>query len=168
MGDAKNCGLISGRDKKKFLSSETSSTALGPTQPPIQWAHWDCFNGSFEVGVQIWPFTQPSAEVMRAWSHMSTDTLWYLTVAHCTRHEFYYRQQAYLLNMSINSAVASVWIFRVSFCLLVTLLRYNTRLSALCVLRDTKCTQPNLWMCPYSKERVWDDLQVFKRVLNYI
>jgi hypothetical protein len=55
-----------------FLSTTVSRTALGPTQPPIQWVPGPLFLGSKAAGAWSWPLTSSSTEVKNSWTYTST------------------------------------------------------------------------------------------------
>jgi hypothetical protein len=74
-------GFDSRRGLGIFLFTTVSRTALGPTQPPIQWVPGALFMGVKRPRREAHHSCPPSAEVKNAWSYTSTPQ--YVFVAWC-------------------------------------------------------------------------------------
>jgi hypothetical protein len=64
-------GFDSRRGLGTFLFTTASRTALGPTQPPIQWVRGSLSLGVKRPGCEADHSPPPSAEVKNAWSYTS-------------------------------------------------------------------------------------------------
>jgi hypothetical protein len=65
-------GFDSGRGLKIFLSTTASKSALGPTQPPIQWVPAAFSLGVKRPGREADHSPPSNTEVINAWSYIST------------------------------------------------------------------------------------------------
>jgi hypothetical protein len=70
--DDRGLGFGCRRGLGKFLFTTASRTALGPTQPPIQWVPGVFSLGVKRLGREADHSPPPSAEVKNAWSYTST------------------------------------------------------------------------------------------------
>jgi hypothetical protein len=61
---------------KNFLFFKSSRVALGPTQPPIQWAPGALSPGVKRPGPEADQSPPTSAEVKKMWLYISTKSLW--------------------------------------------------------------------------------------------
>jgi hypothetical protein len=65
-------GFDSRQELGIFLFTNASRTALGPTQPPIQWVPWTLSLGVKRPGLEADHSLPSSAEVKNDWSYTST------------------------------------------------------------------------------------------------